>query len=175
MNMVFIKHALKSYPTNVIFLSVKIYVNDLISAVGTQSKCSEVRYQSKKPKIIFVIEVDIFWVSHLIQFTLLIISRLKLNNFSTFWNIKIWIRLLLSGEYTSLLCNLDFKMHRFFLLLYIKLMNLYPLVLNPRSMLYGYFYRYRLMSIHVDENPQPENIAHKFFTLINWSLIPTTI
>lgn len=111
----------------------------------------------------------------LIQFTLLIISRLKLNNFSTFWNIKIWIRLLLSGEYTSLLCNLDFKMHRFFLLLYIKLMNLYPLVLNPRSMLYGYFYRYRLMSIHVDENPQPENIAHKFFTLINWSLIPTTI
>lgn len=55
----------------------------------------------------------------LIQFTLLIISRLKLNNFSTFWNIKIWIRLLLSGEYTSLLCNLDFKMHRFFLLLYI--------------------------------------------------------
>lgn len=111
----------------------------------------------------------------LIQFTLLIISRLKLNNFSTFWNIKIWIRLLLSGEYTSLLCNLDFKMHRFFLLLYIKLMNLYPLVLNPRSMLYGYFYRYRLMSIHVDENPQPENIAHKFFTLINWSLIPTAI
>lgn len=63
MNMVFIKHALKSYPTNVIFLSVKIYVNDFISAVGTQSKCSEVRYQSKKPKIIFVFEVDIFWVS----------------------------------------------------------------------------------------------------------------
>lgn len=63
MNMVFIKHALKSYPTNVIFLSVKIYVNDFISAVGTQSKCSEVRYQSEKTKIIFVIEVDIFWVS----------------------------------------------------------------------------------------------------------------
>lgn len=173
--MVFIKHALKSYPTNVIFLSVRIYVNDFISAVGTQSKCSEVRYQSKKRKSFLLLRLIYSGSVVLIQFTLLIISRLKLNNFSTFWSIKIWIRLLLSGEYTSLLCNLDFKMHRFFLLLYIYLMNPYPLVLNPCSMLYGYFYRYRLMSIHVDENPQPENIAHKFFTLINWSLIPTAI
>lgn len=119
MNMVFIKHALKSYPTNVIFLSVKIYVNDFISAVGTQSKCSEVRYQSKKRKSFLLLRLIYSGSVVLIQFTLLIISRLKLNNFSTFWNIKIWIRLLLSGEYTSLLCNLDFKMHRFFLLLYI--------------------------------------------------------
>lgn len=58
MNMVFIKHALKSYPTNVIFLSVRIYVNDFISVVGFRSQIS-----IEKTKIIFVIEVDIFWVS----------------------------------------------------------------------------------------------------------------
>lgn len=85
MNMVFIKHALKSYPTNVIFLSVKIYVNDFISVVGTQSKCSEVRYQSKEKRKSFLLLRLIYSGSVvLIQFTLLIISRLKLNNFSTF-------------------------------------------------------------------------------------------
>lgn len=86
MNMVFIKHALKSYPTHVIFLSVKIYVNDFISAVGTQSKCSEVRYQSKNRKSFLLLRLIHVYSGSvvLIQFTLLIISRLKLNNFSTF-------------------------------------------------------------------------------------------